>query len=62
MGGQNRFADTMVMITMDAVDTLGNLIKWIILYLGHFPDVQRQVRESIAKVRMVLHSTMHEEQ
>ena len=50
MGGENRFADTMIVVCMDAMDTLANLIKWIIFYVAYFPEVQRKVRESIAKV------------
>ena len=52
MGGMNRFADTIIMYTVDHVDTLGHLIEWAILYLAYFPEQQKKLQKCTDEVML----------
>lgn len=44
----------LVVITFDlfnaGFDTVSNMLRWIILYMAKYPDVQRRVQEQIDEV------------
>ena len=39
--------DTIIAFTSDAIHTMAVLMRWIVLYLGHRPDVQKKIQAEI---------------
>ena len=51
MGGIDGFADTIVIYAIDPADSHVHLLRWIILYLAYFPEVQTEMQTRIEQVR-----------
>jgi cytochrome P450 len=44
------FYDTIIAFSSDAVHTMLLFMQWIVLYLGHHPDVQKKIQNEIDEV------------